>query len=612
MQIYYHYSSIYRLKSILLLVVLLLSYHYTTAEDTKEYNDSILSIANSLVQEGKFDEAMTIYDDVLLRYIAEADTNGLIQLYYNRGKLLRNTGDFDHALGDMLKSLKLSELTDYKKGIAFAYLNIGIIYATRQGESSAPAIPYFEDALAISKEINDQQCMSFALNNLALVCIDTEEYDKALEYHQQSLALRKEKGDPGEIASALGNIADIYTLKEEYQTGIDYNLQTLELYTSIDDPVGIQYTILDIGRGYTFMGEYEKARSYLQRALDNLDKVQSLQVISTTYEYLYILYEATGDYQQALKYHIQFNQIEDSIYSEYNSQQIAEMRTQFETEKRESEIIQLTNERIIQDLRIKKTENIRTFFIIAFVLTLIIAAFAYYGYHQKQLANKHLEMRNRFEVENKKRAISLFGQQVSKEVALELLSDSFKSGSKKLFACIMFLDIRDFTPYVADKEPDEIIQYQNDVFGFMIDVISKYHGIINQFMGDGFMATFGAPLSSGNDCQNAVDAALEIVDMLNSKTLNGNLPPTRVGIGLHAGYIVTGNVGTAQRKQYSITGNTVILASRIEQLNKKYASEILISKEVYEQTDIKDISTHSLGEVLIKGRAQPVELFKIG
>ncbi|NER79247.1 MAG: adenylate/guanylate cyclase domain-containing protein, partial [Leptolyngbya sp. SIO1D8] len=70
----------------------------------------------------------------------------------------------------------------------------------------------------------------------------------------------------------------------------------------------------------------------------------------------------------------------------------------------------------------------------------------------------------------------------------------------------MFLDIRGFTPFAETKEPEEIIEYQNQVFGFMIEVINKFHGNINQFLGDGFMATFGAPVSHGNDCENAYQA----------------------------------------------------------------------------------------------------------
>ena len=123
------------------------------------------------------------------------------------------------------------------------------------------------------------------------------------------------------------------------------------------------------------------------------------------------------------------------------------------------------------------------------------------------------------------------------------------------------------------------------------------------------MATFGAPVSTENDCQNAVNAAKEINNELTNQIRQANIPEIKIGIGLHAGEVVTGNVGTSTRKQYSVTGNTVILASRIEQLNKKYNSTILISKEVLDKIKIENYK--SIGEVDIKGRQKPIEIIQI-
>jgi adenylate cyclase len=145
----------------------------------------------------------------------------------------------------------------------------------------------------------------------------------------------------------------------------------------------------------------------------------------------------------------------------------------------------------------------------------------------------------------------------------------------------------------------------------MIEIINKNHGIINQFMGDGFMATFGAPVTKGNDCQNALNAAIEIENELKSKIRDKMIPDIRIGIGLHAGDVVTGNVGTATRKQYSVTGNTVILAARIEQLNKHHQSSILISKEVFDKVQIPEKSYQSLGPTAVKGRQKPIQIYQI-
>jgi adenylate cyclase len=214
-------------------------------------------------------------------------------------------------------------------------------------------------------------------------------------------------------------------------------------------------------------------------------------------------------------------------------------------------------------------------------------------------------------IDDRNRIEKLFGQQVSPAIVDEILKGKKEIVSRKRNVCIMFLDIRDFTPFSECKSPEEIIKYQNDVFSFMIETINRNNGIINQFMGDGFMATFGAPIASEVYCQDAVNAAVEIVNQVVDHNDRGLIPPTRIGIGLHTGEVVTGNVGTTQRKQYSITGNTVILASRLEQLNKQFKSSILISREVLDRLKLKNFSTKSLGDVQIKGRKEPLHVYQL-
>ncbi len=209
------------------------------------------------------------------------------------------------------------------------------------------------------------------------------------------------------------------------------------------------------------------------------------------------------------------------------------------------------------------------------------------------------------------RVQKIFGQQVSDKILNELLETSYQVRSLHRQVAVMFLDIRGYTSFCENKQPDEIIDFQNRVFSFMIEIINQHDGIINQFVGDGFMATFGAPISSVNDCQNAVNSAVEILKELQQKNETKELPGTRIGIGIHYGDVVTGNVGTETRKQYSITGNTVILASRIEQLNKKYNSSLLISMEVLEKTDLAEKNIQQIGPVMVKGRSEPIEIYRL-
>ena len=214
-------------------------------------------------------------------------------------------------------------------------------------------------------------------------------------------------------------------------------------------------------------------------------------------------------------------------------------------------------------------------------------------------------------LQERQRIVSSFGQQVSPAIVEHLLKAGPEITSTRSFVCIMFMDIRNFTPLVEKKSPEEIVAFQNVVFAEAIDSVNRNHGIINQFLGDGFMATFGAPLATGRDCGNALAAARELVAGIRTLSDAGKLPPISIGIGLHAGEAVCGNVGSALRKQYSITGNVVILASRIEQLNKTYGSQILVSREVLAAAREEARGTDSLGPVQVKGREQPIEIFRL-
>lgn len=208
--------------------------------------------------------------------------------------------------------------------------------------------------------------------------------------------------------------------------------------------------------------------------------------------------------------------------------------------------------------------------------------------------------------------INLFGQQISKEVVDEILKSEGALQSKLTKVCVMFIDIRNFTNHVSDKTPAEIVAYQNAFFEIVIRSVTKHHGIINQFLGDGCMVTFGAPVALNNAAHNALKSAMDILKELKHQIKMGCIAPTSIGIGIHFGDAVTGNIGTIERQQYSITGNVVILAARIEQLNKDYNTQILISEDVVQQIRhfLPSDSTF-LGKIDLKGWHRPLGIYKI-
>ncbi len=240
---------------------------------------------------------------------------------------------------------------------------------------------------------------------------------------------------------------------------------------------------------------------------------------------------------------------------------------------------------------------------------LLLLAGAITGFAAHQI---RLRVRNSLKtIEDRNRIVGIFGQHVSPAVVNKLLEQKEDMDGEVRFVCMMFLDIRGFTHFAEGKEPGEVIRYLNHLFGFMIDIVNEHHGIINKFLGDGFMAVFGAPLSDGRDVQNAVRASRAILDRLREDINAGNIPETRVGIGLHSGRALTGNVGSPARKEYTIIGDVVNLASRIEQLNKRFGSQILVSEVVWKSVSAECPGCENMGMVEIRGINDPVSIFKL-
>jgi adenylate cyclase len=219
---------------------------------------------------------------------------------------------------------------------------------------------------------------------------------------------------------------------------------------------------------------------------------------------------------------------------------------------------------------------------------------------------------NSFSVVQERNRISrTFGEYVSPEVMSKLLDLKPDLRSENKNVCVMFLDIRNFTGFAERRSPEEVVQYLESLFEFMIEIVNRHHGIINKFLGDGFMAVFGAPLSEGRDCANALEAAQEILARVRDEVEAGTILPTTVGIGLHAGEAVTGSIGSALRREYTVIGDVVNLAARIEKLNKRFDSQLLISEIVWRAVSSDQRKAVPMGQVEVRGREQAIQIYQV-
>ena len=224
---------------------------------------------------------------------------------------------------------------------------------------------------------------------------------------------------------------------------------------------------------------------------------------------------------------------------------------------------------------------------------------------KKKVYNTFNEIKEKGIIEN------ILGSQVSKEVAAQLINNRHVDLGIESEISVLFLDIRNFTSFAEKKDAKEVFSFLNIYFEQIIQIIYQNNGIINKFLGDGFMALFGTPIENSTHASDAVKAALTIIEHVN-KEKESNETSLKVGIGIHSGKAYTGNIGSSLRKEYTVFGDVVNLASRIEQLNKNYKSNLLISQETLDLCSNINVNSEKIGSVEVKGREASTIIYKLG
>jgi adenylate cyclase len=209
------------------------------------------------------------------------------------------------------------------------------------------------------------------------------------------------------------------------------------------------------------------------------------------------------------------------------------------------------------------------------------------------------------------RVTNLFGQHVSPAVVERLLLQGAGKSSDIRQVAVMFVDFRSFTAGARVRTPQQVVERLDGAFAILVDILDRHGGIVNKFLGDGFLALFGAPIETPDAAQQAVAAAREMLAAMD-KINEADSWPLRIGIGVHFGEVVAGNIGSPRRKEYTVIGDTVNFASRLESLNKEFGSQLLISSAVREALGEASSDAVSLGQVAIKGYDQPMAVWQLG
>ncbi len=203
---------------------------------------------------------------------------------------------------------------------------------------------------------------------------------------------------------------------------------------------------------------------------------------------------------------------------------------------------------------------------------------------------------------------------MTQELAEELLKlDDAKLGGERKDVSILFSDIRGYTTLTENLEPEEVVGMLNEYFESMVETIFKYKGTLDKYIGDAIMAVFGSPLPLKDHAWRAVQTAVEMRQRLqefNERRLSLHKAPIKIGIGLNSDSVISGNIGSSKRMEFTAIGDGVNLGSRLEGASKQYGCDIVISENTYKPCADKVI-VRELDRIRVKGRNHPVEIYEL-
>ncbi len=203
---------------------------------------------------------------------------------------------------------------------------------------------------------------------------------------------------------------------------------------------------------------------------------------------------------------------------------------------------------------------------------------------------------------------------MSRDVAERLLEEGEAAlGGRTLTATVLFSDVRDFTTLSEQLGPQGTVQLLNDCFTLLVDVLLAHHGTLDKYLGDGLMAVFGAPFSSGDDAGDALRAAVDMLRALrefNLRRAQAGLARVQMGLGLNTGQVVSGSIGSPRRMDYTVVGDGVNLASRLEGANREYGTQLLISE--FTLMELRgSCLLREVDRLRVRGRQAPVAVFEV-
>jgi tetratricopeptide (TPR) repeat protein/serine phosphatase RsbU (regulator of sigma subunit) len=320
------------------------------------------------------------------------------------GVCCMNKGNYPMALEHCLKALNYFEGVKNNKWIVSSYNNIGIIYSDQSNYSKA--LEYYLKILQIPQDPSNQILFGYCYTNMGVAYYKLSDFEKALLYYKKALTIFEKVNSIDWIASSYINLGIIYQKKEDYKTAINNYLKALNIKQATNDKQGVANCYINISALYIQKKEYKKAKEYAALALTLSKEIKDTDNERLCYSNLAKTFENEGNYKEAYLNHIKFKQLTDSIFNAENSRQLGDLKTQFEVEKKETELkVKAEKQEVINAEERKRQKFVIYGVVFMLLIVFVFSILLYKRFKLSQNQNKIIEQQKHL-VEEKNKEIT--------------------------------------------------------------------------------------------------------------------------------------------------------------------------------------------------------------
>ncbi len=532
---------------------------------------------------GDYLSAIEFHKKALKIRLEIGDKNDIAGTYNNMGEVYRVHGNYPEALKLYFEALKINEESGNISLQAKNHNNIGIIY-TNLGNYSE-ALKNHLSALKLGLKLGDKRGIANSYGNIGRAYKNESKFEEALKNLFTCLKMMEEIKDLNGIGNCYNTIGNIYYSQGNYPDALNNYFASLKIYEEIGDKNNISLGLTNVGELYTNQKKYNEAFEYLNKGLSLAKEIGSLERIKSSYDLLATLDNKQGNFNKALEHYKLYIIYRDSLVNTENTKKTLAIQMTYDFNKKQTaDSIKSAEEKKVITAELKQ-EQTKSYALYGGLALMVLVASVFF------------RQRNKIGKE-KKRSDDLLLNILPAEVAEELKATGGAEAKHFDNVSVLFTDFVGFTSISEKLSPKELVREIHQCFTAFDEIIERNGLEKIKTIGDAYLAVCGMPNEDKDHAKKTVKAAIEIMDFINKRIVEGG--KFNIRIGINSGPVVAGIVGV-KKFAYDIWGDTVNTAARMEQHSVN--GKINISGSTYELVK-NDFKCEHRGKIEAKNKGE--------